>query len=159
MKRIFIFCAFCLALISCSKDSFTARYHFNVENSLKQSKATLLPDHTLSWEEGDEIQFVVRLYEGDSDETIVMEGGSVKAWSKEIQGKLSYLNSTWILYESLNGDCQKVESIALSARSLNSYVTFRYSYEDPLNLSAGWFETIKFVDGDQIISVHVPSNN
>lgn len=159
MKRLLILCAFCLSLISCSKDSFTARYHFNVDNSLNETKATLNPDHTLSWKDGDEIQFIIRLFEGDSDETVEMYGGSFKAWSKEIQGKLSYSNSTWGLYENLGGNYQKVESIELSARSLNSYVTFRYSYEDPMVLSAGWFNTVKFADGEQVISVKIPSKN
>lgn len=88
-----------------------------------------------------------------------MDGGSVKAWSKEIQGKLSYSNSAWTLYENLGGDYHKVESIELSVMSLNSYVTFRYSYVDPMVIIAGWFNTVKFAEGEQFISAQIPSKD
>lgn len=161
MKRILILCAVCLAVLSCSKNNFCAVYNFNVENvesPLNEAKASFLPDHTILWQVGDEITFQIRLYDDASDEQIALYGGNQKVWEKEINGKLSYTDAGWKTYEEKGSSYKEVDSIELASKALSGYVTFRYKYEEPMVKLAGWFETVKFKEGPQTISVRVPGH-
>lgn len=163
MRHYFYLFLACLAMLSCENNDgvdpvCVAIYRFNVENTLQQeTKATINPkDHSITWQEGDEVRFTIRLYDNEKEETIVMDGGNPKAWEQEKTGKLVYTGSDWKTYEKVDGTFREVEEIRLESKVRDGYVTFRYSYNDPMVFSAGWFRTVDFKDGLQVITVQVP---
>lgn len=166
MRHYFYLFLACLAMLSCENNDVldpvcVAIYRFNVENTLQQeTKAAFNPkDHSITWQEGDEVRFAIRLYDNEKEETIVMDGGNPKAWEQEKTGKLVYSGSDWKTYEKVDGTFREVEEIRLESKVRDGYVTFRYSYNDPMVFSAVWFRTVDFKDGLQVISVQVPVDN
>lgn len=172
-----------LCIMSCSKDEveseIVATYRFNIENNVVDTRALVNPDQTVEWEEGDEIQLVIRLFDNESDKRITLEGGNVKAWEQEKRCKLVYSGSEWkifekmkeidytapieVLHEQILSEYKEVDAIELRSNPLNGYVDFWYVYYysdrvEPEAMGPGGFMKIDFKEGLQTISIPVPEN-
>lgn len=161
MKKLLIIIFTCLAMVSCDNNGgkYLAVYQFNVENSSNETRATYDPsENIISWEEGNEIEFEIKLYNYEFTEEVAAPGGSVKKWAKEKNGKLVYTDSTWKTYVKKGDSFKEVEEIELSSNDSNGYVTFRYFFSEPMNITVVWFRTIAFKEGIQKVSVQVPFN-
>lgn len=87
-------------------------------------------------------------------EWIPLEGGSIQKPSKVVDAKLVYDNGAWSVYEYSGTTSQQVDVLSISMPSDDYYVTFNYQYEKKMELSAGWFNKVKFQAGVHDIPVH-----
>lgn len=165
MKRFLILCVVCFAMLSCSnkQSDFIAIYHFNVENTLGDSKAIFEPSGDVIWEIGDEIRFFLRVYNKTWDEMISGAGMTEgKFWEQEIRAKLVFDGAEWETYVYEEEDYsfkngKKVDNIKLISKRPTGCVTFDYHYDNIPVIAVGWHNTIEFKEGLQIINVQVPN--
>lgn len=171
-----------LCMMSCSKEEqevvktdYVATYRFKVEDTITNTRAAVNPNMKITWNEGDEICFTIRLYD-PLDKRTWLDG--INVFEQEKVCKMVYSGEAWKTYVMMDEFYQmpdevfgpspsytrddnaykEVDDVELHSKILNGYVIFRYDLYPAKENIIGGYQKFDFKEGPQTISIQVLGN-